>query len=596
MLDPSRILAWQRAVTSLVSGRGQALVRRIASLGFDESTVLLGFAVIIGAAVGLAVIVFYKAIDLAQALALTTAGSLTGFAGRLSIFVVVLAGLAVARALVRYGTQDSDAENVADVMRAVAKRGGVIHATPVAFKSAAAALAIGTGGSVGAEGPIAVAGAALGSRIGRFFRSSPNRLKLLVACGAASGISAAFNAPIAGVFFSLEKVLGTFAVSAFPPVLIASVIAALIARAAFGNSPVIAIPTEYGVGSAGEFILYALLGLATGVVSVLYTRGVHRAPDLLSRWRPALQVLVAALVVGGLDMVFRNDLWGRGHETLTLGILTQRDAWFLVALAFAKLTATAFTLAATRAGGVFTPALFIGATLGGGLAVGWSQLLPGLAIVPEAFALVGMAGLIAGATHAPLTAIMIVFEMTGDYALILPLMVCGAIAYITARRLHPQSIYSEWLARRGEQITAGQDVAILERLTVTDCFNRKPHSIREDATVKQILRAIGASRQTEFPVLDADRHLVGMITYDDLRTVLASPDELAPVVLASDLARQDFEHVTPTDSLRTALRRLAVRGSHYLPVVDGGDGQQLLGLISREDILTAYDRELLKQG
>jgi len=577
--------------------RGQALVRRLAALGYDENTLLLGFAVAIGAAVGVAAIVFYKLVDLSQGAALTTAARLTGLGG-LAILVVVTAGMALARAAVRHGTADSDGENVADVMRAVAKRGGVIRAVPVAVKAAAAAVTIGTGGSAGAEGPMAVTGAALGSRIGRFFRSGPNRLKVLVACGAASGISAAFNAPIAGVFFSLEKVMGTFGSQSFAPVLVSSVIAAVVSRAAFGNSPAIAIPREYTVGSASELLFYALLGIATGVVAVLYTRTTHLVSGLLARVTPRWwgQVLIAGLVVGALDVVFRNDLWGHGHETLSLSIVMRREAWFLVALAFTKLVATAVTIGAVRAGGVFTPALFIGATLGGGLAVAWRDMLPGFHIVPEAFALVGMAGLVAGSTHAPLTAIMIVFEMTNDYALILPLMLCGALAYITARLLYPHSIYSAWLAQKGETISHGQDTALLERLKVRDCYNPKPHVIPESASVHQIVQAIAATPQTEFPVLDADRNLVGIITYDDLRTVLTSAEDLAPVLVAGDLASTQYEKVEPDDSLRTALKRISLRGSHYLAVVAGTDGQKLLGLISRQDILSAYDRALLQES
>jgi CIC family chloride channel protein len=593
MPDFSRIHAWQRAMAARISDRGQALIRHIPALGIDESTLLLGFAVAIGAAVGLAVIVFYKLINLFQAVALSAAGGLTGF-GSVSIAIVVIIGLTLARLLVKYGTGDSDGENIPDVMRSVAKRGSVIHVVPVGIKTATAALAIGTGGSVGAEGPVAVAGAALGSRIGRFFRSDAQRLKVLVACGSAAGISAAFNAPIAGVFFSLEKVLGTFGVSAFPPVLVSSVIAAVISRSAFGDSPVIEIPQQYGMGSASELMLYALLGVVTGVVAVLYTTGLYKATDLLNvfkqRWQ---QVLVAGLVVAALDIFFRADLWGRGHETLDIGIIGAREAHFLIALAFAKLVATSMTIAAVRAGGVFTPALFIGATLGGGFGAVAQQIFPSLGIAPEAFALVGMAGLVAGSTHAPLTAIMIVFEMTNDYDLILPLMLCGAIAYITAKRIHRDSIYSQWLSRKGEQIAHGRDAALLERLTVRTCYNGNPHVIGESATVPQIIEAIGASTQTEFPVLDGSLRFVGMLTYNDLRTVVSRADALGPVVV---LASTEFERVSPDDHLRAALQRLAVRGSHHIPVVDSTDPEKLLGLISRQEIFTLYDRELLKEG
>jgi CIC family chloride channel protein len=592
----ARVRAWHRKQAARISERAYALVGQLAKLGLDENTLLLGLAVVIGTAVGLAVIVFYKLIDLFQAASLTAISSMSGLGG-MAIIVVVVFGLGLTRLLIRYGTGDSDGENIPDVMLAVAKRGGFIHAGPVAVKTVAAALAIGAGGSVGAEGPVAVAGSALGSKFGRIFRSGPERLRLLVACGAAAGISAAFNAPIAGVFFALEKVIGNFGVRAFPPVLVCSVIAAAISRAAFGGAPVIEIPTEYGVGASSELLLYALLGIVTGVVAVVYTRTVYRVQDLLGRFKIRWQqVLIGALVVGALNVVFKADLWGHGHETLSIEIIGAKTGFFLVGLAFAKMLATAATLAVTRAGGVFTPAMFIGAMLAGGLATSASELLPGFDIAPEAFALVGMAGLLAGSTHAPLTAIMIVFEMTNDYALILPLMLCGAIAYITARRLHPESIYSEWLVRRGENIHLGRDTAVMERLKVGQAYNDNPDIIAESATVQQILKAIGSSPQIEFPVMDEELRLVGMINYDDLRTVLTDTDRYAPVVLAGDLASQHFERVTPEATLTTALRKLAVRGSHYIPVVAADDPERLVGVIGRQEILAAYDREILREG
>lgn len=595
MVDLSRIRAWERALEARLSSAVEAFIRYLSRLGVDESALLLLLALVIGGAVGAVVIVFYGLIDAAQALSLSAVGRLTGI-GSLAILLVVLGGTALARLLVRYGAGDSEGENVPDVMRAVAKRGGVIHMWPVAVKSVGAALAIGTGGNVGAEGPVAVAGAALGSKIGRFFRSGPDRLRLLVACGAAAGISAAFNAPIAGVFFSLEKVIGSFGVSAFPPILVASVIAAVVSRSIFGNTPVIAIPREYGVGSSAELLFYAALGVVTGIVAVLYTRTTYRAQDFAARipgrWQP---IVAAALVVGLLDVFFKADLWGRGHESLSMQLIGERTGPFLVGLSFAKMLATAATLAAARTGGVFTPALFIGATLGGGLAELSGRVAPGFTPVPEAVALVGMAGLVAGSTHAPLTAVMIVFEMTSDYALILPLMLCGAIAYITARRLYSESIYSEWLRRRGEVIHAGRDVAVLERLRVAEHFNAAPNVLPEQATMADIIETVGHSTQIEFPVLDADNRLRGMITYDDLRTALADSHRFGPLVVASDLASEHFERVTPADSLYTALRRLAVRGSHEIPVVDEADPERLLGVIGRKEILAAYDRALLTQ-
>jgi CIC family chloride channel protein len=595
MPDLARLRAWHRYASARISAHADRLTARLPKLGVDENTLLLIFALVIGVAVGASVLVFYELIDLFQAGSLRTVAGLTGI-GSLAIVLVVVVGLGLTRLLVYFGTKDSDGENISDVMLAVAKKRSEIHSGPVLVKTAASALAIGTGGSVGAEGPVAVIGAALGSKIGRFFRSGPERLRLLVACGAAAGISAAFNAPIAGVFFSLEKVIGSFGVRAFPPVLVASVIAAAISRGAFGDSPVIEIPTEYGVGDPWELALYALLGVATGVVAVFYIRTVYRARDLIDKFKVGWHgVLVGALVVGVFDVMFKADLWGQGHETLSIEIIGARTGYFLIALAFAKVLVTGATLAVARAGGVFTPALFIGATLGGGLAVTASSLVPGIGIVPEAFALVGMAGLVAGSMHAPLTAIMMVFEMTDDYALILPLMLCGAIAYVTARRLHPESIYSEWLVRRGENIHMGRDATVMERLRVRDFLNANPDVVSEGASVRQIVQALGGSVQVEFPVLDHDLNLVGMINFDDLRTVLTNQDRFQEVVLAGDLASQQYERVTPDDSLATALQRLGVRGSHYVPVVDAEHEHRLVGVIGRREILAAYERELLTE-
>ena len=589
----ARAGTWQRSLSVRISDGAHRVIAQLPKLGVDENTLLLFFAAVIGVAVGLSVLVFYRLIDLAQAGSLTAVARLTGI-GSIAIALVVLAGLGLTRLVVYYGTKDSDGENIPDIMLAVAKRRGTIRSLPVLIKTAASALAIGTGGSVGAEGPVAVLGAGLGSKIGRFFRSGPERLRLLIACGGAAGISAAFNAPIAGVFFSLEKVLGNFGVRAFPPVLVASVIAAAISRAAFGASPVVEIPTEYGMGAPWELLLYVLLGVATGVVSVFYTRTAYRTRDLLDRFKFGWQaVVVGALFVGLMNVLFKADLWGHGHETLSIEMIGARTGYFLVALAFAKVLVTGVTLAVARCGGVFTPALFIGATLGGGLAVTASSIFPGLTIVPEAFALVGMAGLIAGSAHAPLTGIMIVAEMTDDYALILPLMLCGAVAYVTARRLYPESIYSEWLVRRGENIHLGRDAVVMERLRVQEFFNPNPDVINEEATVAQIIKALGSSAQVEFPVLDEELHLVGMISYDDLRTVLSDQEQYQEVIVAGDLASQQFERVTSNDSLATALQRLGVRGSHYVPVVDAQHADRLVGVIGRREILAAYERELL---
>jgi CIC family chloride channel protein len=574
----------------------RAVSSTLTAMGGDEHTQLLVLAVAIGAAAGGAVLVFYKAIDVIQQIVLRVALG-TAMAPAVLIPAFVALGLVVSRALVRWGAGGSRGENIPDVMYRVTVKGGVIHSVPVLVKSLAAAAVIGTGGSVGAEGPVVVLGAAAGSRIGRWGRASPNRRRTLVGCGAAAGISAAFNAPIAGVIFGVEKILGSAGGMALGPFVVASILAATVGRAAFGDHPVMTLPTEFGVGSPWQLLLYVGLGLLTGVAAVAYSRGVWKTQDLFARVRFGwVQVALGALIVGGLDLAFRADLWGRGHESLDLGIVAVRSAPFLLALATAKLVATAVTFGAGGTGGLFTPALFIGATLGGAYGVAIVQLLPGTDLAPGALALVGMAGLVSGATHAPLTAIMMVFEMTGDYGLILPLMLTSVLAYGIARRLHSESVYTEWLVRRGVVLTHGADGAVLARLPVHECLHRHAVVIPEGANLRQMVELIGGSRQTEFPVVDTDRRLVGMVTQASVREALEEGERLGTILLAADLAVPERDPLTSEDTLLTALRRLGGREVSLLPVVQPEDRERLEGTVSRQDLMAAYERALTAEG
>ena len=574
----------------------RALSRALAAFGADEQTQLLTLAVVIGAAAGASVVGFYKAIDLVQGLVLRGALRLP-VPDAILIPLFVAAGLVGCRLLVRWWADNSPGENIPDVMYRVTVKGGVIRFGPVLAKTLAAAMVIGTGGSVGAEGPVVVLGAATGSRIGRWLKASPNRLRTLVGCGASAGISAAFNAPIAGVIFGIEKILGAAGGMALAPFVVASILAATVGRAVFGNHPVLALPAAFAINSPWELLLYVGLGVACGLVSVLYSRGVWKAQDAFARLRaPWMQVLLGALLIGGLDLAFRADLWGHGHETIDLSVMMGRSALFLLALAGAKLVATALTFAAGGTGGVFTPALYIGATLGAAYGVASHQVFPMSSESPGALALVGMAGLVAGATHAPLTAIMMVFEMTGDYGLILPLMLTSVLAYGIARRLHPESIYTEWLVRRGVVLSQGADAAVLARVSVHECLNPRPTELPAGATIEDIKRLIQGSRQTVFPVTDGDGVLLGMLASVDLREAMSDGAGLGGLVLAADLATPEPDPVTTDDTLLTALRRFGKRDADALPVVDAARRDRLIGLLSRQDLLTAYERALTAEG
>jgi CIC family chloride channel protein len=585
-VGPRRVLTraatlWDRLLTALER------------LDWDEGGVLMLFGALIGVAGGLSVVLFYRLIDLCfTVFVVWPQGHLAWLRSPLYLPALTAAGLWAAWALVQR-TRTPEGQNVPDVQLAVAKRGGRIYGRPVAVRTVASAITLGAGGSAGSEGPVAVLGAALGSAIGRHLRFQPRQIKVLVGCGAAAGIAAAFNAPFAGAFFALEEVLGSFSVGAFSPVVIASVVGALTVRPFLGIHPAFRIPPAGDVHPITSALLYPLLGVACGLVSALYSRMYLAAPALAERvpgprWiRPVLGgVLVGAIVAasGGL-------LTGNGHLAIPAKVFGGLAWYALLALAFAKILATVLTLGSGGSGGVFTPTLFVGAALGGGLGVLGEMLVPGHVIHPHAWALVGMAGLVAGATRAPLTAIFIVFEMTDDYSYVVPLMIVAVIAYATAKRFAPHGLYDGWLAARGEQLSHGADRALMERIRVREALDADAVRVPPGARIDALVEAAARTRRGVLPVVEGDGTLVGLVTHHALREAILARGDLAPLLIAADLAEPQ-EPLHPAQSLRAALAAMNARAVDALPVVEERGGEPVfVGLLSRADVLVAYERE-----
>jgi CIC family chloride channel protein len=587
MADPLTTLAeyprrWSRA-TGVAGAR---LISQLESWGMGEPAILTSLAVLVGILAGLSVLLFYRSIDVAAAI-VSRVATVLEIPSALVAAATLIIGLLVVRLLVHYGTGDSDGENIPDMMHAVARRGGVLNLRPVAIKTLASAVTLGSGGSLGAEGPVAVLGAAVGSRAGRWLGFNKQRLRLLLSCGAAAGLSAAFGAPIAGVLFVLEKLVGSFRTSVLAPIVVASVSAAAVTRVGLGRDQVIRIPTEYHFGGPRDLILYAAVGLVGGCVGVLYARMAWKVPDWLRPLPRWLRLVFAAVLVAAVASRFSPELWGRGHQGLDLGLVTERTALVLFALCFAKIAATSLTLGGGGVGGVFTPALVVGGTFGAAAGVALAQLMPGWDLQPVAFALVGMAAVVGAATHAPLTAVFMVLEMSGDYGLILPILLGGTLAYVVAKPLYKQSIYTEWLARRGEHITHGTDESVLAALTVADAYRPEAVVLPAQATLGEVLAQVRQAGQLEFPVVDEANVVVGMLTWDELKGALADGARDRRV---ADLADPPRAGVTLQDDLRTALRLLRERDAHLLPVLDGIPPHHLRGVIGRSEIFAAYER------
>ena len=579
-------------------GMWDGFVEWVNGLGLSENTILLGFAVVVGVGGALGVVVFYKLIDAAYGLFYRWPATFLSRSGFLAYRPLVTAtGFAAAWAVHRRFGRGVQGLNVPDVQLRVARQGGRIPARPALARTAASAITIGAGGSAGSEGPVAVLGATFGSWLGRIFRFESSRVVTLVGAGAAAGISAAFNAPLAGAFFALEEILGSFAAGAFSAVVVSSVLAAVVSRAVFGNHPAFPIPVEYGYTLTREVVLfYPLLGALTGLVSALFIWCFFRLEDWAARLplpRAALPWIGGA-IVGALVYLSHGILVGYGHLAVHLEVFGQMAWYLLLLLALGKILATSITLTSGGSGGLFTPSLYIGAATGGAFGVALRQLFPTLHIRPEAYALVGMGALVAGATNAPITGILIVFEMTNDYAIVLPLMLTTVICHLIARRLEPDSLYSGWLRRRGERIEHGSDRALLADLTVREAYDPTPQIFRADAPLATLLGHLRPGEQTMFPVVDSTGALLGVITMGDLARLAEDASETAAGRLAADVTGP-IETVTLSDTLLEAMRRMGVRGTSALPVLSAGS-HRLLGMVSRSHILAAYERALTGSG
>ncbi len=370
------------------------------------------------------------------------------------VFAPVVAGLAYGP-LVHFFAREARGHGVPEVMYAVARKQGRIAPQVAAVKALASALCIGGGGSVGREGPIVQIGSALGSTLGRIVGTPTDRTRILVACGAAGGIAATFNAPLAGVFFAMELILRDFASRSFGMVVLSSVTASVVGRASFGTAPFLHLPT-FTVAHGIEYFYFAALGLLAGGVGVAFTRVLYLIEDVcdrLWRWPEWLRPAVGGLVLGAVLLVL-PQMYGVGYPVLGRGVAGGYTIAFLIVLMLGKMLATSLTIGIGGSGGVFAPSLFIGAMLGAAYGGILEIVAPGTAGPVGAYGLIAMGAVFAGAARAPITAVIILFELTGEYSVILPLMSAIVLATGVSHLLSHDSIYTLKLRRRGIDLDA----------------------------------------------------------------------------------------------------------------------------------------------
>jgi CIC family chloride channel protein len=496
----------------------------------------------------------------------------------------VVAGL-VYGPLVQRFAPEARGHGVPEVMAAVAERGGRIPPQVTVVKALASALCIGGGGSVGREGPIVQIGSAWGSTLGRLARMPENRLRVLVACGAAGGIAATFNAPIAGPFFAMELILRDFTAESFGSVVLASVTASVIGRADFGNHPFLDLPA-FTLRSGWEYLLFAVLGVVVGAVGVLFSRVLYRiedACDWLWRGPEWLRPAVGGVLLGGL-LLLLPQMYGVGYPVLDDAVAGHYVLWFLLVLMVGKMLATSLTIGIGGSGGVFAPSLFIGAMGGTAFGVVVHHLFPAATAAPGMYGLIGMGAAFAGATRAAITAVIILFELTGEYTIILPLMLAIVTATVVSTVLSHDTIYTRKLLRRGLDIDAAHHPNTrLAATRVATVMELLPEPLAADTPLTDAGRALLLSANGVLPVMGADERYHGCVTARAVSEALSDPESTAGTV--GDLA-QIPPRVTETSTLIDALHALAGAEGTGLPVLDPA-GHALVGWITHRTLLTA---------
>lgn len=483
-------------------------------------------------------------------------------------------------------------------LRKVNIEGGVIRLRTIVLKILSTSLTIGTGGSAGVEGPIAHVGGALGSQVGQFFRVSGNRMKVYIAAGSAGAVAAVFNAPIAGIFFAAEIVLlGTYEFSSFAALVISSAFATVVSRAYYGETPAFQVPDYHLINPMIEIPLYIFMGILVGIVAVLHIRVFyyvrHRFETL--RIHPQLKPLIGAFLIGVIAIVFPQIL-GDGYEYIG-EVLTGRGVFMvMVGLIFLKIIATAITLGSGGAGGVFAPALFIGAVIGGAYGSVAHSLLPEMTAHPGAYATVGVGAFLAAATHAPLTAIFLLFEMTGNYLIIVPIMLSSIIGTAVANRLYKDSIDTVDFSREGIDIHEGRETAIMKSIRVGKAITEDVNFIMESANINNLLEIFRLAKDSfYFPVLDETGQLSGVISMQDVKGLLHDKNlRLSNTV--GDICTKDVIILTPDDNLYTAIMLFDVKGIEEIPVVESLQDKWVLGMLKRRDVIAAYNHEVMKKG
>ncbi|MCK9296069.1 MAG: chloride channel protein [Desulfobulbaceae bacterium] len=581
-------------------------MKRLKRLIPGENALMVIIAAAIGLAAGFANILFRSTEELVHHYIFQTGHELLIGDGGLRLLLLPLIpmfGMVLLIPLSYFFPGEVNGYGFTNFLRKVNLEGGKIKFRTIVLKTVSTSLTIGTGGSAGVEGPIAQVGGAIGSQVGQFFRVSGDRMKVYIAAGCAGGVAAMFNAPIAGVFFASEIVLlGTYEMSSFSALVISSAMATVVSRATYGESPAFPVPDYQLINAPVEIPLYILMGVVVGIVAVLHIRIFYWIRDRFAAVPVNIFVkpVIGAFIVGSIG-IGMPQVMGNGYEYIGDVLHGHGVVWVMLVLVFLKIFATAVTLGSGGAGGVFAPSLFIGAVLGGTYGGAANYLLPaGTIALSGAYAAVGMGSFLAAATHAPLTAIFLLFEMTGNYLIIIPIMLASVIGTVVAKKLCQDSIDTVDFTRQGIDIHDGREIAVMKSIKVGLAMTEDVGFVSESANINHLLKIFSmAEGSFYFPVLaDSGRNagqMVGIISLQDVKTILHD-EELRANASVGNICARDVITLTPDDNLFTAMELFQKKGIEEIPVVESDKERWVVGMLKRRNVIAAYNREVLKKG
>jgi len=552
------------------------------SSGFYRGMVL---ALVVGVIAGFGAVIFRKLIQLIQGVAFGGGERWLAFLGDAHIVLIPALGGLIFGPLVYWFAREAKGHGVPEVMVAMIDREGKIRPRVALVKILSSALCIGTGGSVGREGPIVQIGSTFGSYIGQKLKLSSEWIKTLVACGAAGGISATFNAPFAGVFFALEVILGRFYSRYFGLVVISSVVAAVVSHAYFPDKANLEVP-KYQLQHALELPLYVMLGVLAGVLGVAFIRALYACEDAFERLKfpEPLKPVLGGLGIGALGL-YSVDLLGVGYPGVEKAALAEIGVQSALMLMGLKIVATSLTIGSGGSGGVFAPSLFIGAMLGVSFGSAANDVFPDITAPAGAYALVAMGAVFAAAARAPITAVMILVELTRDYTIILPLMLTVVIGMVVSQALSRESIYTLKVRRSGVAPPVEGSEDIMKNVLVRDVMTQDYPTVHMSETITAVAEKFESLGHRGFPVLDDNGELYGIITANDVAGAIGHGKRRA---CARDVATRNVVTAFPDQSVHEALVPLGAGEVGRIPVVSRENRKRLVGLLRRHDIIRAY--------